>query len=167
MLSCFSHVQLFVNCSPLAPLLMGFPRQEYWSGLSCPASGDLPNLGIKPRSFMFPALASGFFTTSATWEARRGSTRTFWRNAHVLAADLPTRGILVSYVSTILYLLAFLSCLTSFYSPQSIVLWVFSQFLWERRANRYIDIFRTGSSMAKVRFLKSPNIFKIVDQCQP
>ena len=27
-----------------------FSRQEYWSGLSCPPPGDLPNLGIKPRS---------------------------------------------------------------------------------------------------------------------
>ena len=32
---------------------VGFPRQEYWSGLPCPPPGDLPNLGIKPRS---PAL---------------------------------------------------------------------------------------------------------------
>ena len=24
--------------------------QEYWSGLPCPSPGDLPNLGIKPRS---------------------------------------------------------------------------------------------------------------------
>ena len=31
----------------------GFSRQEYWSGLSCPALGDLPNPGIKPGS---PAL---------------------------------------------------------------------------------------------------------------
>ena len=28
------------------PLSMGFSRQEYWSGLSCPAPGDLPNPGI-------------------------------------------------------------------------------------------------------------------------
>ena len=28
----------------------GFPRQEYWSGLPCPPSGDLPNPGIKPGS---------------------------------------------------------------------------------------------------------------------
>ena len=28
----------------------GFSRQEYWSGLSCPLSGDLTNLGIKLRS---------------------------------------------------------------------------------------------------------------------
>ena len=26
-----------------APLSMGFSRQEYWSGLSCPPPGDLPN----------------------------------------------------------------------------------------------------------------------------
>ena len=32
-----------------APLSMGFSRQEYWSGLSCPPPGDLPNPGIKPR----------------------------------------------------------------------------------------------------------------------
>ena len=29
---------------------MGFPRQEYWSGLPCPPPGNLPNPGIKPRS---------------------------------------------------------------------------------------------------------------------
>ena len=29
---------------------MGFSRQEYWSGLPCPPSGDLPNPGIKPTS---------------------------------------------------------------------------------------------------------------------
>ena len=42
------------------PLPMGFPRQEYWSGLPFPSPGDLPNPGIKPTS---PALASRFFTT--------------------------------------------------------------------------------------------------------
>ena len=36
-----------------APLSMGFPRQEYWSGLLCPSPGDLPNPGSEPRS---PAL---------------------------------------------------------------------------------------------------------------
>ena len=29
---------------------MGFPRQEYWSGLPFPSSGDLPDPGIKPGS---------------------------------------------------------------------------------------------------------------------
>ena len=37
----------------VAPLFMEFSRQEYWSGLPFPSPGDLPNLGIKPRS---PAL---------------------------------------------------------------------------------------------------------------
>ena len=36
-----------------APLSMGFPRQEYWSGLPFPSPGTLPNSGIKPIS---PAL---------------------------------------------------------------------------------------------------------------
>ena len=34
-------------------LSMGFPRQEYWSGLPFPSPGDHPNPGIKPGS---PAL---------------------------------------------------------------------------------------------------------------
>ena len=41
-----------------APLSMGFFRQEYWSGLPCPPSGDLPDPGIEPAS---PALPGGFF----------------------------------------------------------------------------------------------------------
>ena len=41
-----------------APLSMGFPRQEYWSGLPFPFPGDLPNTGIKPMS---PKLVDGFF----------------------------------------------------------------------------------------------------------
>ena len=32
------------------PLSMEFSRQEYWSGLSFPSPGDLPNPGIKPVS---------------------------------------------------------------------------------------------------------------------
>ena len=32
------------------PLSMGFPKQEYWSGLLFPSPGDLPNPGIKPGS---------------------------------------------------------------------------------------------------------------------
>ena len=48
----------------------GILRQEYWSGLPCPSLGDLPDPGIEPASRMFPALAGGFSTTSAAWEAR-------------------------------------------------------------------------------------------------
>ena len=35
------------------PLSMGFPRQEYWSGLPCLPPGDLPKPGMEPGS---PAL---------------------------------------------------------------------------------------------------------------
>ena len=51
-----------------APLSMGFSREEYWSGLPCPALGDLPDPRIKPAFLMSPALAGGFFTACATWE---------------------------------------------------------------------------------------------------
>ena len=49
-----------------APLSMGFPREEVWSGLPCPPPGDLPDPGSNP-CLMSPALAGGVFTTSATW----------------------------------------------------------------------------------------------------
>ena len=68
-LSLFSHVQLFMTLRTIvhqAPLSMGFSKQEYWSGLPCPPPGDLPNPGIEPESLASPALADGFFTTSAT-----------------------------------------------------------------------------------------------------
>ena len=50
---------------------MGFPRQEYWSGLPFPSPGDLPDPGIEP------CLVSGSSFTGrqilnhlATWESR-------------------------------------------------------------------------------------------------
>ena len=38
-----------------APLSMGMSRQEYWSGLSFPFPGDLPNPAIEPRSSILKA----------------------------------------------------------------------------------------------------------------
>ena len=69
-----SHSECPTLCDPVTaarqpPLSMGFSKQEYWSGLPFPIPGDLPNPGIKPMSLSSPALAGGFFTTSATWEA--------------------------------------------------------------------------------------------------
>ena len=46
-----------------APLSMEFSRQEYWSGLSFPPPGDLPDPGIEPTSPEAPALSGGFFIT--------------------------------------------------------------------------------------------------------
>ena len=73
-LSCFRFIQLFVTpwtVARQAPLSMGFSRLEYWSVLPYPPTGDLPNLGIETASLISPALAGGFFITSATWEAHR------------------------------------------------------------------------------------------------
>ena len=55
-----SCIQLFLTSWTIvlqAPLSMGFSRQEYWSGLSCPPPGVLSGLGIEPTSLMSPALA--------------------------------------------------------------------------------------------------------------
>ena len=70
-LSRFSCVWLFVTLWTVAlqaPLSLGFCGQEYWSGMSCPPPGDLSEPGIEPAPLMSPALAGGFFTSSATWE---------------------------------------------------------------------------------------------------
>ena len=71
-MSCFrvsacmlSHFWLF------ATLWTEPTRQEYWSGLTCPPSGYLSDPTIKPTSLKSLALAGGFFTTSATWEASK------------------------------------------------------------------------------------------------
>ena len=61
-----SHVQFFATPWTIArqvPLSMGFSRQEYWSELPCPPSGDLPDPVIEPTSPASPALAGRFFST--------------------------------------------------------------------------------------------------------
>ena len=45
--------QVWLSATPWTIQSMEFSRQEYWSGLPFPFPGELPNLGIKPRS---PAL---------------------------------------------------------------------------------------------------------------
>ena len=48
-----SCVQFFVTpwtVACQAPLSMEFSRPQHWSGYLFPSPGDLPNLGIKPRS---------------------------------------------------------------------------------------------------------------------
>ena len=74
-LSGFSRVRLFATLRTVAhqaPLSMRFSRQEYWSGLLFPTPRGVPNPGTEPTTPRYPALAGGFFTTSATWEARIG-----------------------------------------------------------------------------------------------
>ena len=70
----FRRVQLFVTVTHQAPLSMGFSRQEYWSGLPFPPSGDFLDPGIEsgpcfsltessPRSFLcsFSSLILEYF----------------------------------------------------------------------------------------------------------
>ena len=66
-----SRVPLFVTpWMVLLQALWGFSRQEYCSGLPCPAPGCLPDPGIEPASLTSPVLASRLFTTSTTWETQ-------------------------------------------------------------------------------------------------
>ena len=50
-----------------APLSLGSPRQDYWSGLPFPSPWDLPNPGIELVS---PALSGEFFTTEPPGKPR-------------------------------------------------------------------------------------------------
>ena len=78
MLSRFSHVQISVTpwtVALQAPLSVRFSRQEYWSGVPFSTPGDLPDPGIDPISLTSPALAGGFFSTKATWEAPKEMAR--------------------------------------------------------------------------------------------
>ena len=52
-----------MDYSPPASSVMGFYRQEYWSGLSFSPPEDLPDPGIETASHTFPALAHRFFST--------------------------------------------------------------------------------------------------------
>ena len=69
----FSSQVLSVSLRPYvlahqAHLPMGFPRQEFLTGLPFPPPGDLPDPGTEPMS---PALAGGFFTTEPLEKPRK------------------------------------------------------------------------------------------------
>ena len=56
---------------------MGFPRQEYWSGLPFPIPGDLPDPGIKPSSPMSPTLQEDSLPTEPLRKPRLSAARVF------------------------------------------------------------------------------------------
>ena len=56
LLSCVRPYMTPRTIAQQAPLFMGFPRQEYWSGLLFPTPEDLPNPGIPPVSPVAPAV---------------------------------------------------------------------------------------------------------------
>ena len=77
--------------TPPGSSVLGFSRQEDWSGLPCPSPGDLLDPGIKPVTPESPALAGGLFTTNATWEALE-----LWENKFSVALSHPVCGSLLS-----------------------------------------------------------------------
>ena len=76
-----------------APLSLGFPRREYWSGLPFPSPGNLPDPGIKPRSLASPVLAGRFFTTVPPGKPKTLSMYveyfSVWRSEEFQAVCLP------------------------------------------------------------------------------
>ena len=68
-ISCFSCGLFFATLWTVArqaPVSMGFPRQEYRSGLPSPTSGNLLDPWIELICLTSAALAGRFFTTRAT-----------------------------------------------------------------------------------------------------
>ena len=95
-----SRVRLFATpwtAAHQAPLSLGFSRQEYWSGLPCPSPEDLPDPGIEPMTPVSPALAGGFFTTSAD-EAQKGDLTP--HSAWETPPDPPLPGASLSQMGT-------------------------------------------------------------------
>ena len=63
-----------MDCSPLGSSVHVILQARILEWVAVPSSSgsSLPDPGIKPVSFSSPALAAGFFTTRATWEAYNG-----------------------------------------------------------------------------------------------
>ena len=75
-----SHVQFFVTTwttAHQAPLFLGLPRQEYWSGLPFLPPGDHPNLGIQLTP---PILGGGFLTAEPPEKSQEES----WHGKSIL-----------------------------------------------------------------------------------
>ena len=66
-ISCFRHVQLFVTRLTMSSV-HGVLQARIHKWVAMPPPGDLSDPGTEPSSFPSPALAAGFFTTSATWD---------------------------------------------------------------------------------------------------
>ena len=69
-----------------APLAMGVPRQEYWSGLPFPYPRNLRDPGIEPVS---PTLPGGFFTSGTTWESQLTQERFNFGKFRSCMEDVP------------------------------------------------------------------------------
>ena len=57
-----------MGCSPPGSSVHGIFQARIVEQVATSYRGDLPDPGIEPASLESPALAGGFFTSSATWE---------------------------------------------------------------------------------------------------
>ena len=74
MLGCVQLSVVLWTVACHVPLPMEFFKQEYWSGVPFPTSGDLPDPETEPTSLESLASAGRFFPTTAAWEALQGDT---------------------------------------------------------------------------------------------
>ena len=93
-----SHGRLFATPWTIAyqaPLSMGFPRQECWSGLPFPSPGDLPDPGIEPGS---PALQADALPSEppGTMTMGRVVIKIKWPNSCKAVSMFPDTGNRVS-----------------------------------------------------------------------
>ena len=63
------------DCSLPGSSVHGILQPGILEWVVCPPPKDLPDPGIETASLMSPALAGGFFTTSATWASYYMDTR--------------------------------------------------------------------------------------------
>ena len=111
---------------------MGFPRQEYWTGLLFPPPEDLPNSGTEPASPASPALAGGFFyhcdtrTCAQSWP----TLCTPWTVAH--QAPLSMGFFRQEYWSGVLFL-----------SPHLGLLHVFTRFPCDAHLGYFLSFFKS------------------------
>ena len=69
-----------------SPQSMGFPRQEYWSGVPWPPPGDLPDPGIQPRC---PALKADSLPSEPPEKPRERKDRLERFVSAALGVDMP------------------------------------------------------------------------------
>ena len=58
-------------CASKSSAVHGILQARILKWVGTPSSGDLPDLGIKPESVTFPALAGRYFSIRAPWEAQK------------------------------------------------------------------------------------------------
>ena len=121
MLCCVKSLQVYptlsnpLDYSPPGSSVQGILQVRNWSRLPCPPPGDLPQPGIESASLTSPALAGGFFTTSASALNAKTSlesstvTNTLTRCCFFLSLFIPT-GLHFYFIVIVLAMLDLRCC---------------------------------------------------------